>query len=209
MEDLQPGCIIWNVLLGICILLSYYFFLIVRIGGFNKKQIITSNDQEFSALYKARLWLWAGFYDWIWFYVWCCSAILSTISYLILFAVVVCADHKPLDGFVWSNLVFLVCSSVYALLVFRVFQELKIDGAKVILSKIAVIVDLFIVMISAWCMVGFSASDEKKSDWAVPASVLLAVHCTFLDFGWWGYTWFNNKNESAVFHNCWMSAGSC
>lgn len=206
MYDLQIGCIVWNVLLGFCILLGYYFILYKRIGGYN----LSGNDK--SAVVNAREWLWAGLEDWTLFVVWLVFAIFSTVAYLIvLFDVVflkdwsALIDHKSATekwvesdviGFAVSNLCFLFFSAGYAPLVYRVFGELQ--SGNFFWSKVLVLMFLLCNAICAILM-AYYISRMNNLLLACVCAIFLAVHCTAMDLLAWGGTWFY-QNVQNVYH---------
>ncbi len=188
MDSGQALSILWNFVMGIFILWGYWNILYKRIYVYGALDNTTNK------------WLWAGLHGKVFFVIWCICAALATVSYFVVFGVVICArtDFTGSNsmGFLVSNSLFLIFSSLYSFLVFRVFKEAKVEKARVGFSKFAVIVDLGCVVVAAFCMAGFLVGDQKNGDAevvAIVAAFILAFHCLILDFVIWGYTWWNHS----------------
>jgi hypothetical protein len=87
-------------------------------------------------------------------------------------------------------ILFLFFSSLYSLLMLRVFQESDNDNSTCTkISKMAVLVDLFGVAAAA-CVMAYSIWKKNPDGWVVAASLVLAFNCTVVDLMFWGSTWF-------------------
>ena len=198
MDSGQALSILWSIVMGMFIIHGYWNILYGRIfvrqvGGWG---IYVPGN-------KTNEWLWAGvYYNLVSFVLWCISACLATISYFVLFIGVICVrtDFTDMEsmGFLVSNSLFLIFSSLFSFLVFRVFKESETPKANVspkanaFYSRLAVIVDLLCVSVAAFCMAGFLVVKQKdvtEEYIATTAAFYLAFHCFFVDLLWWGITW--------------------
>jgi hypothetical protein len=183
MDSGQALSILWNFVMGIFILWGYWNILYKRIYVYGALDNTTNK------------WLWAVFHKREYFIPWCISAVLATISYFVVFGVVICArtDFTGTNsiGFLVSNSLFLIFSSLYSFLVFRVFKESG-KGAEVYFSKVAVILDLVCVVVTAFCMAIFLVIDQKDVGQEIAATFFafyLFAHCFVGDLLCWGITW--------------------
>ena len=94
---------------------------------------------------------------------------------------------------------FLLFSSFYSFLVFRVFKEAETSPDNTFYSRLLVIIDLLCVAVAASCMFGYICQAFPES-WLILFSALLAFHCTVTDLMLWGYTWFYHEVTKDVYH---------
>lgn len=199
MTDLQIACIVWNAVLGALILYTYYAVLFSRIGAYDR----TNGDGEVKKrVDSARRWMWAAFDNMAAYSAWVALAAAATLSYVDLFVSVVCLGDWSTDK-VWfaaCNLCFLTCSAAYApllLLCFYQAESLRVEW--MFWFKSLVIVDMLVVSVSAWGM--FAAVLDGGGWLDMQAALILAIHCTFFDFVYWGYVWFNSTNNEGIMYH--------
>ncbi len=170
---LQATGITLNVLFGIITLVTYYFCLWESIGEYNRHMAENKQDPINRKVLNARKWMWAAYYGNTPFRIWAISSFLAALSFIYLFASVACTEKITLEYLI-SNACFLFFSIMYAPLVERAHNFSKDGVDNMFWPEVAVVVDLFLVSASAWCMVGFlvPSNDVLK----ILASVMLTTH---------------------------------
>ena len=197
VDVLQMVCLAWNVVLGICILLSYYIFLYCEIGKYD----MANDDKKQPQYRKHQAWLWSPFFKGAPFYIWMVAAVLATASYLVIFVGFICIgdwSERTSDwpehhsSFAVCNGFFLVSSGLYAPLMESAFKAAKSPKQAVQWEKVYVLATLALVALSAIGM-AVCAWFENTGWLVITASIILALHCSVLDAGWWCSAWYNNN----------------
>lgn len=198
MDVLQMACIVCNVVLGTFILSGYYIFLYSEIGMYD----MTHDDEKQPQYRKYRAWLWSPFFKGIPFFIWIVAAVLATASYLVIFVEFICIgdwSEKTSDWpehhsrFLMCNVLFLTSSVLYAPLMYYAFTTNSTVQAGVVQwEKVYVIATLALVALSAIGM-AVCAWFENTGWLVITASIILALHCSVLDAGWWCSAWYNNN----------------
>lgn len=135
--------------------------------------------------------------------------------YLSIFLIFVVDGHSvPAQSawlVIWPYALFLVFSALYTPLLAAVRSGLV--GAWAVIADLLVVAAAT-VLLSAWTLNHWSWAEAPFLNLGV---LWLAVHCTILDFGLWGYTWFNGwmwDNEEEDIERAWplpvllLSSGS-
>jgi hypothetical protein len=188
-SDLKVIGIVVNVVFGVLILLSYKIYLYSSVGAYDVH--INKMDPNYEKVQRAREWMWAaysddGYYSKILFRIWAIMSFLAALSFIYLFASVACTEEITREYLI-SNVCFLFFSVIYAPLVEFTYQTSEDRAGNMFWPEVAVVVDLFLVSASAWCMVGFLVPSNDALE--ILASVMLATHCTIMDSFIWAYVW--------------------
>jgi hypothetical protein len=178
--------IIWTVASGAFILWGYYEILY-------RRMYVQSNN----TVSKTNSWLFAGIIqDWVFSVMWCVFAFAAAVSFIWIFVYVICIRglEDDIGDIIIAHNMFLLFSSLYSFLLFRVFK-LSDKNQTLTIPKLAVIADLACVAAAAVCMAVFIC--QKYTDPSlIAAAILLAFHCTVVDCFFWGITWYRHPLEN-------------
>jgi hypothetical protein len=179
--------IIWTVASGAFILWGYYEILYRR--------MYVQSDKISGS--KTNSWLFAGIIQNMAFSImWCLFALAAALSFIGIFVYVICIRglEDDIGDIIIAHNMFLLFSSLYSFLLFRVFK-LAVNNHPHTISKLAVIADLACVAAAAVCMAVFIF--QKYTDpLLITAAILLAFHCTVVDCFFWGITWYRHPLDN-------------
>ena len=190
--------IVCSVENAVFILLGYYYIL------YDRMYVKDGSETQTNA------WLWAGIgRNSLTRFVSGVSICAAIASFFVLFKGICdgCDWATDVEGFVLPYILFLFFSSLYSLLMLRVFQESENESTCTNFLKMAVLVDLFCVAAAA-CVMAYSIWKKNPDGWVVAASLVLAFNCTVVDLMFWGSTWFvtptkgihhSNKKTTLIF----------
>jgi hypothetical protein len=127
--------------------------------------------------------VWAGLRWRPMFYVWLISSCVSATAFLVLTVTMVMQPYTDMGYYLLiPYTIFLLCSSFYMPLVFYGY-------------KINVIIVLGLVAYSTH-LLWYDSMVMFGWNYITILLIILAFHCTVIDFGYWGFTW--NPDEQSV-----------
>jgi hypothetical protein len=117
--------------------------------------------------------IWAGLNNPWAFAVWCVTASISTVGFLVFVARVL--SSEPLFETIWPFDIFLTSAAMFMPLASRDLY-------------VATVIVLAATAASSWWLVACSVS---MFGWGAESVLLvvLGLHCTVVDLGYWAYTW--------------------
>lgn len=126
--------------------------------------------------------MWAGLNNKISFYIWSVSTLLSIAGFLSFTIRNILYTSEPLDYYRNQQNLALI---PYILFLFLSALYMPLASKKRVPETMAILLG---VAISAWALVYFS-NNLFHWNYTTILITFLAVHCTFLDLGYWGWTW--------------------